>query len=285
MRDAIFIGLCTWLLGFPAMGQQAFATFDKASEPILNDPHDLAFGPDGNLYVADKFGDRIVVMDPDTLEILSTFGDGTLLGVHDISFGPDGKAYVAVTGMNALAVFDLTGDEPVIENMLGGFARTEGALAHSNGRVYVMASGTGQLVAFADGEFVAGARGMFGAHDVAEAPDGTVWVADNASARVVQFTPDLEFLKILSGPDFGMIGPRYLDFDDFGRLVVADQDAHRILLIDPEKELLLGTIGDGTPGLGPGLFDDPEGVTVRGSNYYFSDSDNNRIVKYVVVLN
>ena len=48
---------------------------------------------------------------------------------------------------------------------------------------------------------------------------------------------------------------------------------------------LLGAIGDGKPGLGPNKLDDPEGVAVRGNSYYFSDSDNNRIVKYVVVMN
>ena len=32
-------------------------------------------------------------------------------------------------------------------------------------------------------------------------------------------------------------------------------------------------------------FDDPEGVAVDGNRYFFSDSDNNRIVRYSVVLN
>ncbi|MFT5000729.1 MAG: DNA-binding beta-propeller fold protein YncE, partial [Planctomycetota bacterium] len=80
------------------LAAQPFAAFDKASAPELNDPHDLTIGPDGRLYVADKFGDRIVVMDAVSLEILSTFGEGLLFGVHDISFGPDGMAYVAATG-------------------------------------------------------------------------------------------------------------------------------------------------------------------------------------------
>ncbi|MFT6223688.1 MAG: hypothetical protein ACJA1F_001533, partial [Paracoccaceae bacterium] len=33
------------------------------------------------------------------------------------------------------------------------------------------------------------------------------------------------------------------------------------------------------------VLDDPEGVAVRGNAYYFADSDNNRIVKYVVLVN
>ena len=92
-------------------------------------------------------------------------------------------------------------------------------------------------------------------------------------------------IKALNDPKYGFIGPRYLDIDDFGHLIIADQDAHRIVKIDPLTGDLLGTIGDGLPGLGPNKFDDPEGVAVHGNVYYFSDSDNNRIVKYVVVTN
>ena len=88
-----------------------------------------------------------------------------------------------------------------------------------------------------------------------------------------------EYLK------YGLVGARYLAVDDFGRLVVADQDAHRILLIDPVTGDLVGTLGDGIPGMGPYKFDDPEGAAVRGSTYYFADSDNNRVVRYVVVMN
>ena len=39
------------------------------------------------------------------------------------------------------------------------------------------------------------------------------------------------------------------------------------------------------PGEGPGLLDDPEGVANRGAEFFFADSDNNRIVKYIVALN
>lgn len=262
-----------------------FASFHSASEAVLNDPHDLAFGPDGALYVADKFGSRIAVFDPDTLEMTHTFGDGLLPNVHDISFAPDGRAYVAVTGTSSVAVFAFDGGMPELEGFLGTFPRTEGALAHSNGRLYVMASGTGELLALEQDQLVAAAGGMPGAHDVEEAPDGTIWVADNFNRRLVRFSPDLEQLQVLSGPQFGFVGPRYLAIEPSGLLVVADQDAHRILRIDPVAETVIGILGNGTPGEGPNLFDDPEGVAYREGAYYFADSDNNRIVKYVVALN
>lgn len=279
--------IATALLSSAAFAEEPapFASFVAASGPVLNDPHDLAFGPDGNLYIADKFANRVVLMNPDTLEIIGSIGDGILSGVHDVSFGSDGRLYIAATGLNAVVIYNMATGVPQNEGALGPFPRTEGALAHSNGRLYVMASGTGQLFALAEDRVLATANGMPGAHDVAEAPDGTLWVADNFQKRLVQFTEDLEQLRTLEGPQFGFVGPRYLDIDLDGILYVADQEAHRVLKIDPISNEVLGMIGNGTPGQGPNLLDDPEGVVVRGSEFYFSDSDNNRIVKYVVVLN
>jgi streptogramin lyase len=274
-----------------AHAQQAnrpFAAFDLAGPPVLNDPHDLAFGPDGRLYVADKFGARIAVLDPESLDLVETIAEGTLPNVHDISFGPDGRAAVAVTGLGAVLDFPaLTGPEPAEPTVLAA-PRTEGALAHSNGRIYAMAGGTGTLLAYEDGALVAAAEGHYGAHDVAEAPAGDIWVADNFGRRLVRYSPELELLQVLDAAKFGFVGPRYLDIDPLGRLVVADQDAHRVLLIDPDGPdggTLLGVLGTGVPGDEPGVFDDPEGVAVSGNRYFISDSDNDRVVRYIVVIN
>ena len=283
MRLTLAILICAF--GTAAPAQAPFASFDRASEPVLNDPYGLSLGTDGRLYVADRIGDRIVIMDSETLEVTGTFGDNALIGVRDISFGPDGRAYAAVAGLNALAVYWFSEGVANLDYTLTSFPRTEGVLAHSNGRVYVMASGIGELVALENGKAVAAVRGLAGAHDVAEGPDGTIWVADNPRARLVQFSADLELIRTLDDPKYGFVGPRYLDFDDFGRIVVSDQDAHRVLLIEPVSGDLLGVIGDGGPGLGPGKFNSPEGVAARGSTYYIADSDNNRVVRYVVVTN
>lgn len=286
-----WIACIVLLTGLPAIAQDGlgqFASFERASEPVLNDPHDLEIGPDGKLYVADKFGHRITVLNAETLELIEYKYEGQLSGVHDIDFDAAGRAIIAVTGLNAVLVFDnfpSSSGPPVLALPA---MRTEGALAHSNGRIYAMASGSGTLLAYEGDQLVASASGHFGAHDVAEAQDGSVWVADNFNRRLVRYSPDLELLQIIDHAKFGFVGPRYFDIDDFGRLIVADQDAHRILMIDPagtDGGTLIGVIGTGLPDKGPYVFDDPEGVEIHGSNYYFADSDNNRIVKYTVVTN
>jgi DNA-binding beta-propeller fold protein YncE len=272
-------------VGVSANAQTPFATFDRASASDLSDPYDLTIGPDGQLYVADSSGSRIVVMDPDTLEITGVVGVGDLPGARDISFCPDGKAYVAVAGANAVAVYDFDAGAMTFETFLGPFARTEGVLAHSNGQLYVMASGAGQIVGLAGGKITAIVSGLFWPHDLAESPDGSIWVADTGRQRLVRYSTELEQLQVIEAAKFGFAGPRYLDVDDFGRLVVSDQDAHRVLLINPQTGDLLGSMGNGTPGLGPYQFSSPEGVVVSGNRYYVADRNNNRVVKYVVLVN
>ncbi|MDJ0639567.1 MAG: NHL repeat-containing protein [Paracoccaceae bacterium] len=278
------------LISLPAQAEEAppFASFDLASEPVLADPHDLEIGPDGRLYVADKFGARVAVFDPETLELVEMLGEGFLPGVHDISFGPTGSIAIAVTGVSAVALYpDIDALKSPPEAAVSA-PRTEGALLHSNGDLYVTAGGVGTLMRYRDGELLGAVGSHMGAHDVAEGPDGSVWVADNFNRRLVRYSPDLEEIQVINDAKYGFVGARYMDVTDGGLLVVADQDAHRILLIDPEETpegRLLGILGDGSPGLGPGKFDDPEGVEVSGNRYYFADSDNNRIVRYSVVLN
>ena len=70
-------------------------------------------------------------------------------------------------------------------------------LLRSNGDLYAMASGVGILVRYREMETLGAVDGHFGAHDVAEAPDGTIWVADNQARRLVQYTPDLDLLKVI----------------------------------------------------------------------------------------
>lgn len=288
MRLTAFLCLLAWLPASLAAQDRPFASFDLAGPAILGDPHDLAVGPDGRVYVADKLGARIAVLDPETLELVASIGEGALPQVRDVSFGRDGRVAVAVTGIGAVLVFEsLEGAGPEPSAILAA-PRSEGALLHSGGRIYAMASGTGTLLAYEGDEVVARAEGHFGAHDVAEGPEGDVWVADNRNRRLVRYAQDLTQLQVIDHAKFGFRGPRYMDVDQFGRLVVADQESHRILLIDPEGPdggSLLGVLGDGTPGAGPNLFDDPEGVAISGNRFYISDSDNNRVVRYSIILN
>ena len=57
------------------------AEFQKASASSFAHPHDLCLGPDGKyLFVSDTQNDRVQVLDPESLVVLSTIGeDGYIL--------------------------------------------------------------------------------------------------------------------------------------------------------------------------------------------------------------
>ena len=191
---------------------------------MLNDPHDLTFGPDGRLHVADKFASSISVLDPETMDIVDVIGEGQLFGIRYISFGTKARAAVAATGLGVVVVFeDLTIENPQLSFVLQ-VPGTEGTLIYSNGNMYTMAGDVGSIIAYSPGGDLIGEAGNHvGAHDIAEDPEGNIWVADNFNRRLVKYSPDLKQLQSLDDAKYGFIGPRYVDFDRFGRIAVADQ--------------------------------------------------------------
>jgi sugar lactone lactonase YvrE len=165
----------------------------------------------------------------------------------------------------------------------GGIGRPEGVAAHPNGRIYATGAWSGTIVAFANGQPVASAGGLSAPHDIAVDAAGDLWVADAGNDRLVRFSPELEVLAILDGPEYGWSGPRYLDIDPAGNLVVADKYSHRIKKLTAEGRMT-GGIGAGA-GLGPNRFRTPEGVAISGTTLFFSDSGNDRVVRYRIVTN
>jgi YVTN family beta-propeller protein len=267
-------------LGAAAGEATPFAAFDAASEPVLANPHDLALGPDGRLYVSDVGNNRVAVLDPGTLAVVGEIGALDLLSPHDVAFDSAGRMLVADTGNDRIAIFE--GGE-IVGKLTGGINRPEGVAVHPNGRVYATGAWSGSIVAFADGRPVASAGGLSAPHDVAIDAAGNLWVADAGNDRMVLFSPELEVLAVLDGPDYGWSGPRYLDIDAGGNLVVADKYSHKIKKIAPDGSIA-GVIGS-EAGLGPNRFRTPEGVEIRDGTLFFSDSGNDRIVRYQVVTN
>lgn len=254
-----------------------FAGFEHASGPVLSNPHDLAFGPDGQLYVADLGHDRIAIIDPETLMLTGEIGAGLLSEPHDVAFDAAGRMLVADTGNSRIAIFE--GDRLIAE-FAEGIRRPEGVMAHPDGRIIATGTGNNALVAYdADGALLARYQGqLLRPHDVALAPDGRIWLADAGNDRLLILDADLALLETVDDPAHAWDGPRYLDFDGAGNPVVADKNSHRIKRLGA-GHALTGSIGEGA-GQGPGLFRTPEGVAIADGTYWFSDSGNDRVVRY-----
>ena len=267
---------------FTAAHAAPFATtFLGSSSAALSNPHDLKLSPDGNyLLVSDVGNNRVAILDPDTLELIGSFGSDHQSGTHDIDFDAMGQAYVADTHNNRVTIYQL---EKTTAKLIGELNQRirgpEGVLAHPNGRIYVAGAWSGNVVAYEQGQVVAELTGLSSPHDLELAASGDIWLADSGNHRILLLSPGLKIKNELSQQQYGFNGVRYLDLMEDGTLVAADKYSHSIKFIRSDGRLL-GVLGDGKPGLGIGRFKTPEGVEVRNKTLWFSDSGNDRVVKY-----
>ncbi len=127
----------------------------SAGQGGLDDPHDLIYGPDGNLYVATRSNNSVLRYDALTgaplpapgksgAEFVSP-GAGGLDWVRGIAFGPDGNLYAVGSISDSIHRFDgVTGASlgTFIAPGVGGMDEPRGLLFHSDGYLYVTSVGT-----------------------------------------------------------------------------------------------------------------------------------------------
>lgn len=272
-------------LCFGLAAAQAFElVYEASSDAIYAHPHDLVLSADQRfLYVADNGNNRVVVLDPASLKLLGSFGQDELSEPHDVVFDSAGQLLVADTGGSRIAIYEVEGVKSKLTGELSAsIRRPEGVDAHPNGRIYATGAASDNLVAYENGGVVHQLGGFSGPHDVRAAPDGSLWIADAGNDRLVNVTQDLEIIRVLHGQPYHFNGPRYLDFDQAGRLYVADKYTNQIKVLAPDLSLLL-TLGEQQRTEGSFRFNRPEGIAIKGKLVWFSDTYNNRVVRYRIV--
>lgn len=274
-----FLGLAAVLMAAQAVLAEPRAEFLMASTAEMENPHDLKLSPDGRmLFVSDVGNDRVLILDPETLAPLGSFGADHQSGTHDVDFDAAGRVYVADTHNHRVTIYEMTGLEARLVGELTGVRKPEGVLVHPNGQVYAAGAGSHDVVAYRDGAPVGRLGGLSAPHDLELAPDGNIWLSDAGNDRMLLLSPDLEVLHEWSGPPFDFAGVRYQDVLADGTVIAADKYNHQIKVISAAGEVLLVLGADA--GEGPGLFRTPEGVETRGDIVWLSDSGNDRVVKY-----
>jgi DNA-binding beta-propeller fold protein YncE len=249
----------------------------------LSQPHDAAFSPDGKLiYVTDMRNSRIRVIEAMTLQPVGTFGEGELSYPHDAAFDGAGRLLVADTGNDRIAIYATRGAEARLVGELKGLSGPEGVAVAPDGRIIATNTRAGTLAVFREGKLErtvgrTGAKdGEFSnPHDVEAAADGSVYVVDSGNDRVQVFDSALRH-RASFGAALKLNGPKYLSFDG-DRIWLADEDNHRILLLDRNYRLL-GVLGTGKRGRGPAAYYKPEAVLARAPHVWIVDTYNDRIV-------
>ena len=111
--------------------------------PQLDGPHGLAFGPDGNLYVATRFTDSVLRYDGRTGKFIDEFippGSGGLNDADRIVFRPDGRLYVVSLETASVLRYDSkTGKfiDEFVKAGSGGLTRPHDLVFGPDGELYV----------------------------------------------------------------------------------------------------------------------------------------------------
>jgi len=158
-----------------------------AYRSVLQNPQEMAIGPDGLLYVADWLGRHIVRVAPDgTMNAIETWRDPNFLGggPRCVAFSPDGTLYSCDHGH----IYRF-GADGLIETSL---ALTEGTFIgsiafSSSGELFYTDRNTGTVHHWnASGPPDTVATGIPNAEHMAFGRDGTLYVSQMSMNRVVQ---------------------------------------------------------------------------------------------------
>jgi len=260
----------------------------SAHDAELNGPHMLAFGPDGALYVADTWNNRVRRIDLATGEITTFAGTGekgfggdggpasqaTFGGIYSLSFSPDQQSlYLADLDNRRIRKIDMT--TSTVTTVAGNGQRgvpKDGSKAVSSplvdpravaadqaGNVYILERG-GHALRGVDREGTI--RTLAGTGTKGMGPEGPALAC-------------------------AMNGPKHLCIDRDGNVIIADAENHRILKYDPSDGCIIRVAGNdhgGAAGLGrppvEAALNRPHGVAFdRRGVLFIADSWNNRLLK------
>jgi predicted membrane-bound mannosyltransferase/sugar lactone lactonase YvrE len=228
----------------------------------FNEPWGIAVGPDGSVYVADTWNNRIQKFDPEG-NFVTSWGYGIsqsddpfgFYGPRDVAVSLDGKVFVTDTGNKRVDVFDADGK---FITKFGGAGLNPGEFDEPVG--------------------------------IAVDKDGLVYVADTWNQRIQVFTlaSDGSYQPLNSWEIAGWYGQSldnkpYIAVDADGHIYVADPEANRILEFTTSGQFLQfwGDYSTGSDGFGLA-----GSVAVdQNGNVWVSDTNNNRLMHFTIPTN
>jgi streptogramin lyase len=259
-----------------------------ATKAKLDQPFDVAFGPDGNLYFSDTFNHRIRRVDPKTGVITTVAGSGKK------GFGGDGgKATEALLNEPYGLELDAGGNLYIVDRLNRCIRKVDA----KSGTIATIA-GTGGKIGF-DGD------GGPANKAVLREPNGIcldgqakLYIADVADHRVRVVDLASGVISTLCGTGKGastgdggpyksaaLLGPRAVAIGPDRCLYIVERNGHSVRRIDVEKgtiERYAGTgkrgyTGDGGKAL-DATFDGPKEIDIdKDGNVYVVDTENEAI--------
>lgn len=258
---------------------------EVATEGFLTGPNGLSVGPDGHIYIADIWSQRIRAIDSETGIIRTVAGNGAR------AYGGDGgPATEAYLGNPYDVSVDSQGTVVIADTRHGHVRRVEadGIIHNVAGAAFQWDKGDGGPALNANLDHVAAI-----AHDA----DDNIYVGDTGVGRVRKIDGKTGIIHTVVGiglpGNSGDGGPATqarlgavsaMTFDSAGNMYIADSNNHVIRKVDTNG-IITAVVGTGEQGFfadgtlaTEASIDSPSGVAVSSEGtLYFSDSENDRV--------
>ncbi len=273
----------------------------------LNGPKNIAFAPDGSMYVADTNNHRILKFDA-SRNFVSEWGSrGNAPGQFEepwgIAVAPDGSVYVSDTWNHRIQKFDATGNFITqwgvfndvgtnwSENLLDLYGPRD-VVIDAEGNVWVTDTGNERVIQYSpEGEpldvfgGIGGEPGQFIEQvGIATDADGNFYVADTWNNRIQVFDSDFNPLRqipVQAWDTQSVVNKPYIAVDAEGSIYVTDPEGNRIIKFSNEGEVQAAWGLTGSDLTGMQL---PTGIAIDGQgNIVVADSGNNRVLVFAPV--
>jgi DNA-binding beta-propeller fold protein YncE len=282
-------GTITTLAGTSGMKGSA-GDNGPGAKATFNGMHSLAVGPEGKVYLADTWNNRVRVFDPATGMVAAFAGTGTKGFSGD--GGPADKAKFG-------GCFCISFDAPRKNLFITDLDNRRIRKVDMATKIVTTVAGNGQKGLPKDGED-ATQQPLIDPRAHTVDPDGNLWILERSghALRVVDQQGKIKTVAgtgkagMGTGPalEAAMNGPKHLCIDRDGSVLVADTENHRIVRFSPKGgtlSLVAGTGKKGTAGVGgdplQAQFNQPHGVAVhpKTGDIYISDATNGRVLKII----
>ncbi|MCL4395235.1 MAG: TIGR03663 family protein [Chloroflexi bacterium] len=282
---------------------------EGAGQGQFENPRNLAFDAQGDMYVADSDNSRVEKFDS-TGKFLLAWGTkspenaigpaGTFSQIWGIAVDSSGDVYVADTWNHRIEKFDSNGK---FITMWGSNGDTQGVAAGNpllfygprsiavdkQGDLYVTDTGNKRVVEFTPDGQPLGQYGGVGSGNgqfqepvgIAIGPDGSIYVADTWNQRIQKFDSNFNYVSqwpVEAWDTQTVVNKPYLAVDANGNVFASDPEGARIMKFSSDGTLLsvFGSLGTSLSSfnLPTGLAFDAQG------NLYVADSGNQRILEF-----
>lgn len=255
-------------------GRRLVASFDE--------PYDLEFAPDGQLFIIERLGHRVRRLSTDgrteTLAGLGRVGTGTTETTktpgfnqpHDLCLLSDENVLICDTKNHRICRLDTDGNMSNVSLTPSASEGSANAKKLFRGPRVVVARGDRVYVAFREGNTVWRFR-----YDDGQLADGVRLAGTGKKGYVGDGGPATKA---------SLGGPKGMDVDPNGHVFIADTENHVVRRIDADTGVITTIVGDGERGDGPDgeamscRLDRPHGITFGPDGHlYIADSLNHRV--------